>query len=73
MYSTSHGRACGELGLTISLKKTVVMCLTCTRKNLPPQLPSIYANSKKLEIVDTFLYLESTLSINNTLDKEISV
>ena len=62
--------ACDQFGMTITLKKTVVMHQPAPGKPYVP--PSIYVKGKKLEVVDKFVYLGSTLSRSNTLDEEIS-
>ena len=57
--------ACIEFGLTISLKKTVVMAQDAN------EFPSFNINDHMLEIVDEFTYLGSTICANLSLDKEI--
>ena len=63
-------RACLAFGLTINLKKTKVMYT-------PPigQVyvePNITVEGNRLGVVDSFVYLGSTLSRNGSLDAEIS-
>ena len=63
-------RACLSFGLTINLKKTKVMYT-------PPigQVyvePNITVEDNRLGVVDSFVYLGSTLSRNGSLDAEIS-
>ena len=63
-------RACLAFGLTINLKKTKVMYT-------PPigQVyvePNIAVEGNRLGVVDSFVYLGSTLSRNGSLDAEIS-
>ena len=58
--------ACTSLGLTISLKKTVVMYQPAP--NVPYQEPSIYVYGHKLKAVKKFVYLGSTLNMTGTLD-----
>ena len=63
-------RACLAFGLTINLKKTKVM-------HTPPigQVyvePNITVEGNRLGVVDSFVYLGSTLSRNGSLDAEIS-
>ena len=62
--------ACDQFGMTISLKKTIVMHQPAPGK--PYVSTSVYVKSKKLEVVDTFVYLGSTLSRSNTLEEEVS-
>jgi Reverse transcriptase (RNA-dependent DNA polymerase) len=64
-FSTS----CSEFGLSINLKKTVVMLQPAPRKVYVP--PSVFVNGTKLKVVDSFVYLGSTLSNDNSLDKEL--
>ena len=64
-------RACTALGMTINLKKTVVMYQSAPGKTYIP--PSIYVYGNKLKIADRFVYLGNTLSSNDTLDNEISL
>ena len=63
-------RACLAFGLTINLKKTKVMYT-------PPigqvyDEPNITVEGNRLGVVDSFVYLGSTLSRNGSLDAEIS-
>ena len=62
--------SCTAFGLTISIKKTKVMFTP------PPGTayiePSIFVNGFKLEAVNTFVYLGSTMSRDGTLDAEIT-
>ena len=62
--------SCTAFGLTISIKKTKVMFTP------PPGTayiePSIFVNGVKLEAVNTFVYLGSTMSRDGTLDAEIT-
>ena len=57
---------CKEFGLTISLRKTNILAQGAE------SLPVITINNTKLEVVDTFTYLGSTLSSWTLLDAAIS-
>ena len=61
--------ACDAFGLTISLRKTKVMFTP------PPNTqytePNIYVKGTRLEVVDSFIYLGSSLSRDGTLDSEV--
>jgi len=52
--------ACDNFGLTISISKTEVMHQTAPGK--PNHEPSITVKGQKLQAVDRFTYLGSTLS-----------
>ena len=58
--------ACEEFGLTISIKKSVVV------GQGTDSLPSIYLGSQELNVVDRFQYLGSIISSNITLKPEIN-
>jgi hypothetical protein len=62
----SFAAACTEFGLTISLKKTVVMA-----QNVPAP-PHVTINGTVLSVVEKFIYLGSTLTANNSLDAELN-
>ena len=62
--------ACSRYGLTISLKKTVVLYQPAPGKLYVP--PVISTGDCVLEAVDKFTYLGSTLSREATIDEEIS-
>ena len=64
------GSAFSNFGLTISIKKTEVMHQPAP--GAPSQQPSITVNSQELKVVDSFVYLGSTLTRNGQLDKEIT-
>ena len=61
--------SCTAFGLTISLKKTKVMYTPVPGE--PYIEPDIMVYGKRLGVVDTFVYLGSTLSRDGTLDAEI--
>ena len=61
--------ACSAFGLTISLKKTKIMYTPSPGK--PYFEPNITVNGTRLEVVDSFVYLRSTISKEATLDAEI--
>ena len=63
--------ACISFGLTISLKKTKVMFTPAPGE--PYTKPDIFVNNTRLDVVDTFVYLGSTLSRDGSLDSEINV
>ena len=65
----NFSRACAAFGLTISLKKTKVMFTPAPGE--PYIEPNILVNGTRLEVVDTFVYLGSTLSRDGALDAEI--
>ena len=65
----NFSRACVAFGLTISLKKTKVMFTPAPGE--PYIEPNILVNGTRLEVVDTFVYLGSTLSRDGALDAEI--
>ena len=56
-------------GLTISIKKTEVLCQSAPTKSTPA--PTITIDGTKLNVVDEFCYLGSCLSSDGSLDKEI--
>lgn len=63
-------RACDNFGLTISTKKTEVMHQPAPGK--PYQEPHIIVKGQKLQAVDNFTYLGSTLSRAVNIDAEIN-
>ena len=58
--------ACKEFGLTISLKKTNIMVQGAESS------PSIKIGDTRLDLVDSFTYLGSTMTSSTSLDAEIS-
>eukprot|EP00794_Sanderia_malayensis_P008297 gene8297-9180_t len=62
--------ACTAFGLTI-IKKTKVMFTVTTWYCFIE--PSIYVNGVRLEVVNNFVYLGSTMAIDRTLDAEITL
>ena len=58
--------ACNDFGLTISLKKTEVMHQPAIGK------PSVTANGQRLNVVNRFTFLGSTLSQNVVIDDEVN-
>lgn len=58
--------ACREFGLTISIKKTKVLCQGVDTP------PSILIDGQPLEVVDNFTYLGSTVTSNASLDAELN-
>ena len=69
LIMTLLSSACKAFGLTISLKKTVVMY--SPPPGVPYMEPNIFVDGKRLKVVDTFEYLGSILSRDGTLDAEI--
>ena len=61
---------CKNFGLTISTKKTEVMHQPAPGK--PYVEPDIIINGQRLNVVDKFTYLGSTLSRNVVIDDEIN-
>ena len=68
-FMDRFSEASTAFGLTISLKKTKVMCTPAPGK--PYTEPNIVVNGTRLGVVDTFVYLGSTISRDGTLDAEI--
>ena len=62
--------ACDNFGLTISTKKTEVMHQPAPGK--PYIEPNITINNQRLNVVDKFTYLGSTLSRNVLIDDEVN-
>ena len=62
----SISEATRKFGLTFSIKKTEEFF------NIGIQLPEILIHGKVFNNVNSFAYLGSTISSNNSLDKEIS-
>ena len=58
--------ACRHFGLTISLAKTQVM-----EKDIK-ETPSLFLHNYKLEVVHEFLYLESTITDNLSINSELN-
>ena len=61
--------ACAAFGLTISLKKTKTMLTPAPGE--PYNEPNIVINDTRWDVVNTFVYLVSTLSRDGSLDAEI--
>ena len=61
--------ACSHFGLTISLTKTKVMFTP--PPGSPYIEPNIFVQGTRLEVVDTFTYLGSSVARNGSLDSEI--
>ena len=61
----SLSRACKEFGVTISIKKTEVLC------QMTPNEPVITIDGKTLSNVKSFKYLGSTITSNASLDAEL--
>ena len=59
-------RACQEFGLTISLKKTEIMCQDVR------EAPDIRISDHTLRVVDEFTYLGSTVTSNLSLEPELN-
>ncbi|XP_062608228.1 uncharacterized protein LOC134270061 [Saccostrea cucullata] len=62
--------ACDNFGLTISTKKIEVMNQPAPGK--PYVEPNITINNQRLNVVDKFTYLDSTLSSNIVIDDEVN-
>ena len=67
----SFEAACTALGLTISLKKTVLMYQPTPGKTYVE--PSIHFYGQKLPVVPKFVYLGSTLNCSNSIDDEVGL
>ena len=67
----SFEAACTALGLTISLKKTVLMHQPTPGKTYVE--PSIYVYGQKLAVVPKFVYLGSTLNCSSSIDDEVGL
>jgi hypothetical protein len=63
---TRLAHACRDFGLTISLKKTNVMCQDVS------EVPNISIEDYSLEVVQDFTYLGSTISNDLSLEAEIN-
>ena len=61
--------ACDAFGLTICIKKTKVMFTPAP--GAPYIEPNIYVRERRLDVVDTFVYLGSTVSRDSSLNAEI--
>ena len=62
-------RACNAFGLNISLKKTKAMFIPAPGE--PYIEPNITVICARLDVVDTFVYLENTVSRDGSLNAEI--
>ena len=62
--------ACDDFGLTISTKKTEVLYQPAPGSSTTE--PSIFINDQKINTVDRFTYLCSTLTDNAVIDREVS-
>ena len=63
-------KACENLGLNISTKKTEVLYQPAPGK--PYKEPRIFAKGQQLKAVEHFTYLDSTLSQAANIDMEIN-
>jgi hypothetical protein len=64
-------KACSNFGLTISIKKTEVLYQPPPGKTFTE--PDIMVHGKRLNVVNKFTYLGSTLSQNATIDDEVDI
>ena len=67
---TAFDSTAEAFGLTINLKKTVVMFQPAPCKTYHP--PTIYLKGEVLKVVDKFVYLGGTLHRTGSLDSEVS-
>ena len=63
--------ACSNFGLTISIKKTAVFYQPPPGKIISE--PNITVHGSRLNVVQRFTYLGSTLSQNATIDDEVDI
>ena len=66
----SFSDASKQFGLSISLEKTEVLFQRAPN-SVAPQ-PAIFIDDVELKVVDSFKYLESMISVDGSLDKEIA-
>nr|VZI18294.1 unnamed protein product [Spirometra erinaceieuropaei] len=64
--------ACENFGLVINTQKTVVMHQPPPKSATAPNAPQISVNGTQLQVVENFLYLDSTLSRNTKIDDEVA-
>ena len=62
--------ACSDFGLSISIKKTQVMFTPAPGE--PYAEPDIFVEGTRLAVVDSFVYLGSSLSRDGSLDSEVN-
>lgn len=67
-FMDRHSHSCYDFSLSISLDKTVVMFQRDPGKEYIE--PSVYVDSHRLKVVDSFVYLGSTLNRHCSLDDE---
>nr|VZI06923.1 unnamed protein product [Spirometra erinaceieuropaei] len=64
--------ACENFGLVINTQKTVVMHQPPSNTAPPHNAPQISVNGTQLQVVENFLYLDSTLSRSTKIDDEVA-
>ena len=70
MIADKFSQASKQFGLTINISKTEVLYQHVL--NTSPQEPTITTDGTHLKNIDSFKYLESTISNDAYLDKEIA-
>nr|VZI35006.1 unnamed protein product [Spirometra erinaceieuropaei] len=64
--------ACENFGLVINTERTVVMHQPPPNTVPPHNAPQISVNETQLQVVDKFMYLDSTLSRSTKIDDEVA-
>ncbi|BHF78875.1 hypothetical protein SprV_0602199200 [Sparganum proliferum] len=64
--------ACENFGLVINTQKTVVMHQPPPNSATPSNAPQISVNGTRLQVVESFLYLGSTLSRSTKMDDKVA-